>query len=73
MRFHKYHALGNDYIVLDPSEVPRMPVPEQIRRICRRNYGVELDITLAEDFSVTMTGPVTRVADGEMSYEILDK
>ena len=23
MRFHKYHALGNDYIVLDPADYPR--------------------------------------------------
>ena len=43
MKFHKYHALGNDYIVLDPSEVPGMPAPGQICRICRRNYGVGSD------------------------------
>jgi len=35
--------------------------------------GGKLEISVAEDFFITMTGPVTRVADGEMSYEILDK
>ena len=25
MRFHKYHALGNDYIVMDPADFPGLP------------------------------------------------
>jgi diaminopimelate epimerase len=45
MRFHKYHALGNDYIVLDPADYPAWvaPEPAQIRVICHRNYGVGSD------------------------------
>jgi diaminopimelate epimerase len=46
MRFHKYHALGNDYIVLDPREFPSwQPAPtiEQIRVVCHRNFGVGSD------------------------------
>jgi diaminopimelate epimerase len=46
MRFHKYHALGNDYIVLDPADFPSWqpaPTPEQIRVICHRNFGVGSD------------------------------
>lgn len=45
MRFHKYHALGNDYIVLDPADYPqwREPSLEQIRLICHRNFGVGSD------------------------------
>ncbi len=46
MRFHKYHALGNDYIVLDPRDFPAWtPAPsvEQIRVICHRNFGVGSD------------------------------
>ncbi len=45
MRFHKYHALGNDYIVLDPADYPSWGAPsvEQIRVICHRNYGVGSD------------------------------
>lgn len=43
MTFHKYHALGNDYLVLDPSEAPELPDPEAIRRICHRNFGLGSD------------------------------
>ena len=45
MRFHKYHALGNDYIVLDPKDFPSWTAPsiEQIRVICHRNFGVGSD------------------------------
>jgi len=46
MRFHKYHALGNDYIVLDPRDFPSWspsPTIEQIRVVCHRNFGVGSD------------------------------
>jgi diaminopimelate epimerase len=45
MRFHKYHALGNDYIVLDPADYPewRAPTAAQVRVVCHRNYGVGSD------------------------------
>jgi len=45
MRFHKYHALGNDYIVMNPADFPGWvaPTPEQIRVICHRNYGAGSD------------------------------
>jgi diaminopimelate epimerase len=46
MRFHKYHALGNDYIVLDPREFPAWspaPTIEQIRVVCHRNFGIGSD------------------------------
>ena len=46
MRFHKYHALGNDYIVLNPADFPSWgaaPTREQIRVVCHRNFGVGSD------------------------------
>lgn len=45
MNFTKYHALGNDYIVLDPTDFPdwTVPSPEQIRVICHRNFGIGSD------------------------------
>ncbi len=46
MRFHKYHALGNDYIVLDPRDFPAWspaPTVAQIRVVCHRNFGVGSD------------------------------
>jgi diaminopimelate epimerase len=45
MRFAKYHALGNDYLVLNPADYPDWTEPnrEQIRVICHRNFGVGSD------------------------------
>jgi len=43
MKFYKYHALGNDYIVLDPSEFDCELNEKLIRRICHRNFGIGAD------------------------------
>ena len=45
MRFFKYHALGNDYIVLNPNDFPNWKTPslDQIRVICHRNFGIGSD------------------------------
>jgi len=43
MQFTKYHALGNDYLVLDPKDAPELPSPEEIVRICHRNFGLGSD------------------------------
>ncbi|MGD0339960.1 MAG: diaminopimelate epimerase [Bacteroidota bacterium] len=43
MKFHKYHGLGNDYIVIDPHEASINLKNEIIRLICDRNYGVGSD------------------------------
>jgi diaminopimelate epimerase len=41
--FHKYHALGNDYIVMDPNHTGIELTAENIRLICHRHYGVGSD------------------------------
>ena len=43
MKFHKYHALGNDYLVLDSKNFEEIPSYEAIRRICHRNLGIGSD------------------------------
>ena len=43
MRFFKYHALGNDYIVINPADFHEAPTPLEIRLICHRNFGVGSD------------------------------
>ena len=43
MQFIKYHALGNDYIVLNPSDFGNRLEPFKIKLICQRNYGVGSD------------------------------
>src|ERR1051326_6986603 len=43
MTFSKYHALGNDYLVIDPKDVPAPLTEGQIRAVCHRNFGVGSD------------------------------
>jgi diaminopimelate epimerase len=42
MKFAKYHALGNDYLVLDPQDAA-LPAETDIVRICHRNFGLGSD------------------------------
>jgi len=41
--FAKYHALGNDYLVIDPGDLPAALTGAQIRRICDRHCGAGSD------------------------------
>ncbi len=41
--FHKYQALGNDYIVLDPADWPEQPSAALVRHVCDRHRGVGAD------------------------------
>lgn len=43
MKFFKYHALGNDYLVIEPKDLAAKLTTEQIRLICHRNFGVGSD------------------------------
>jgi diaminopimelate epimerase len=41
--FTKYHALGNDYIVIDPKNLPSPLTTAQVKTICHRNFGIGSD------------------------------
>jgi diaminopimelate epimerase len=43
MQFSKYHALGNDYLVIDPANRPDPFTTAEIIRICHRNFGIGSD------------------------------
>jgi len=43
MKFHKYHALGNDYLVIEPKECEKPLTNDCIRTLCHRHYGVGSD------------------------------
>ena len=43
MKYFKYHALGNDYLVIDPTDLQAPLSQEQIQTICHRNFGVGSD------------------------------
>ena len=50
MKYSKYHALGNDYIVIRPDDLRDSLPGEMIRTICHRNYGVGSDGILLGPF-----------------------
>ncbi|MCG6134412.1 MAG: diaminopimelate epimerase [Nostoc sp. LLA-1] len=43
MNFDKYHALGNDYLVINPQDFSLPLTPENIKIICHRNFGIGSD------------------------------
>ena len=43
MKFEKYHALGNDYLVYDPNGEDFSFSESEIIRICHRNFGLGSD------------------------------
>jgi len=43
MKYAKYHALGNDYIVIHPEKIQDKLSEDMIRLICHRNYGIGSD------------------------------
>jgi diaminopimelate epimerase len=59
----KYHALGNDYIVVDPAFLPVPMTEENVRLLCDRHFGVGSDgilygpLTTEEPFEVRIFNP----------------
>lgn len=43
MKFAKYQALGNDYIVINPVDLKNAINLDMIQRICHRNFGIGSD------------------------------
>ena len=50
MKFSKYHALGNDYIVIQPEDFITVINVDVIRLICHRHYGIGSDGLLLGPF-----------------------
>jgi diaminopimelate epimerase len=43
MRFEKWQALGNDYVIVEGEDLPWELTPERVRRICEPHFGVGSD------------------------------
>ncbi len=43
IKFYKYHALGNDYLVINPQDLLFPLTTEKIKTICHRNFGIGSD------------------------------
>jgi diaminopimelate epimerase len=50
-QFVKSHALGNDYLVLDPRKLPFDLTADNVRLICDRHLGIGSDGILAPDIA----------------------
>ena len=68
MHFYKYQALGNDYVVIDPSEYPVL-LKQQVQKICNRHYGVGADGVLYGPLYKASDVPEVRIynADGSIA------
>ncbi len=68
-QYVKSHGLGNDYIVIDPANVPFAITPEAVRLICDRHFGVGSDGILLlrpsrdADFGVRIFNPDGTLAE----------
>ncbi|MDX6586100.1 MAG: diaminopimelate epimerase [Solirubrobacterales bacterium] len=43
MRFEKWQALGNDYVIVEAAALPFELTPERVKRICDPHFGVGSD------------------------------
>jgi diaminopimelate epimerase len=43
VRFEKWQALGNDYLIVEAEALPWELTPERVRRICDQHFGVGSD------------------------------
>ena len=43
MRFEKWQALGNDYLILEREGLPFELTPERVRKLCEGHFGVYAD------------------------------
>jgi diaminopimelate epimerase len=43
MRFEKWQALGNDYLIVEQTEIPFELTPARIRKLCAGHFGVFAD------------------------------
>jgi diaminopimelate epimerase len=60
--YAKYHALGNDYLVVDPHQVDLELTPERVRLLCDRHFGIGADGVLAGPVGPVLAGRPVRLS-----------
>ena len=43
MKFEKWTALGNDYLIVEAAALPWAPTPQRVKRLCDPHFGVGSD------------------------------
>ncbi|MFO0611343.1 MAG: diaminopimelate epimerase [Polyangiaceae bacterium] len=64
LRFEKWHGLGNDFVVVEASELPGTTDDATISALCDRRRGVGADGVLIVDRSGAEPSMIVRNADG---------
>jgi diaminopimelate epimerase len=59
MRFEKWQALGNDYLIVERDDLPFELTPQRVRRLCAAHFGVFADGVLL----LSRPGDPAHVAD----------
>src|SRR3954452_1193626 len=60
MRFEKWQALGNDYLIVEAAQLPFELTPERVRALCDPHFGPGADGVL-ELSAATQPGFVARL------------
>lgn len=61
MHFTKYHALGNDYLVVEPNALPSDLTNDWVVRVCDRQRGVGADGVLLGPLTAANGGVAVRI------------
>jgi diaminopimelate epimerase len=71
MRFEKWQALGNDYLIVEQHELPFELTPARVRRLCQPHFGVGADgvllVARSEQPAAGEPGTSERAAAGSRS------
>lgn len=43
MQFYKYHGTGNDFLLIDGAGLAEDAIPDLVRRLCHRHFGIGAD------------------------------
>ncbi len=67
MQFSKYHALGNDYVVVEANDFAGRLTPTIVDRICARHFGIGADGILVREADPSAGGFRLRIINADAS------
>lgn len=67
MKFTKYHALGNDYLVVNPKDLDHEITATEIKVLCDRHYGIGSDGILYGPFESQRSDFALRIFNPDAS------
>lgn len=68
--FYLYHGLGNDYLVLEASQLPTRLTPQMVQRLCDRHFGLGADGILLNESSGQPRSDADNLAAGVAEFHL---